>query len=93
MYVTILGKRYRFEFTRLRGRDCGICSDPTDTNKRIRIRRGMDEFTTLDTIIHETLHAADFWKREEWVDQVGTDLAKILWRLGYRREDVDDDPT
>jgi hypothetical protein len=35
--------------------------------------------------LHEILHPADYDKTEEWVDELATDMAKILWKLGYRR--------
>ena len=87
MHVTILGKRYRFEWFRRRNKhaDHGYCDDPAQKNKSIRIAQNQGDFDKLDTIIHEVLHAADWHKSEEWVGTVGTDLARILWRLGYRR--------
>lgn len=40
----------------------------------------------LWVLIHECLHAEDWDKSEERVDQVAGDIAKLLWRLGYRRK-------
>jgi hypothetical protein len=96
IHVTILGKRWRLRFTKLaRGTD-GECDAPTDPDKEIRIAQGLGEKTQLETLIHEALHAADWSKDEAWVEQVGCDIARLLWRLGYRRKtnaDVDDDAT
>lgn len=90
MVVTIRGKRWKVVFTRLsRGTD-GECDEPRERRKEIRISTRLGEQDTLETIVHEVLHAADFDKKEEWADDVGRNLARLLWRLGYRRKDVDD---
>lgn len=39
----------------------------------------------LDTVIHETLHTALPSMSEEEVSRVAGDLAKVLWKAGYRR--------
>lgn len=94
--VKILGKRYRLRWVnklgkqRSRKRTVGDCMAPHDPGKTIRILNGLDAEETLDTIIHEVLHAADWHKTEEWVNTVASDLARILWKLGYRRTDVDE---
>ncbi len=91
VHVTIRGKRWRVRFTQLpRGTD-GECDHPDTPAKELRIRKGLSEQDTLETIVHEVLHAADFDKKEEWAEDVGRNLARLLWRLGYRRK-VDDDP-
>lgn len=38
----------------------------------------------LDLALHEGLHAEGF-EDEKVVDRTATNLAKFLWRLGYRR--------
>lgn len=45
--------------------------------------RGVDR---LDTLIHESLHVADWGKDEVWVNKTATGIAKLLWKLGYRCE-------
>lgn len=96
MHVTILGRRYRFRFTRALERGtAGECDEPSRRGKEIRIRDGLSPEATLDTVVHEVLHAADWHKDEAWVEQVASDLTRILWRLGYRRASgasLDDDP-
>jgi hypothetical protein len=82
--VEILGRRWRLEFSNPGPKADGDCSDPGDTDKRIRVRSSLRGITKLETIIHEVLHAADWHKSEEWVEQVAGDLAKILHKLGYR---------
>ena len=79
--VTIRGKRWRFELVTLpRGRDGDCHVQP----RQIRIRKSLKGQHKLDVIIHEILHAADWDKTEEWVDSTASDIARVLWRLGYR---------
>jgi hypothetical protein len=93
MQVTIRGKKWKVLFTQLpRGTD-GECDHPATPGKEIRISTRLSEEDTLETIVHEVLHAADFDKSEEWADDVGRNLARLLWRLGYRKTGVENDPT
>ena len=86
MLLTILGKRYDFRFvSRLAAGVAGFCDPPDAPKKRIRVRRGLSEPDELEVVIHECLHAAYWHHDEQHVEQFGADLAKILWRLGYRK--------
>lgn len=63
----------------------GLCDDPQSKNKTIYIDKELDDLNELDTYIHEALHCG-FWDLEEnAVQEFATDLAKFLWRLGYRK--------
>ena len=55
------------------------------THKELVIDSQLTGLDELDTIIHEINHAADWSKKEEWVLQLSTDIARILWRAGYRK--------
>lgn len=84
MFLTVAHKRYELLFTPKL--PCfGICSPPDDSGKKIEIRASLKGQALLSTLLHELLHAADWTKDEEWIDQTGEDLARALWRLGYRR--------
>ena len=83
MRVTILGKYWSFVRGRCPPDTLGLCCPTTRTLTVKPSLRGQRE---LDTIIHEAMHAGDWHKTEEWVDQFSTDLAKLLWKLGYRKE-------
>ncbi len=83
MLVTMLGKRWRIRFVSMK--DYGECDPPSKTGKEIRIRKGLKGEILLDTILHELAHAADQSKDEEWVNEMASDMARALWRLGYRR--------
>jgi len=41
----------------------------------------------LDTIIHEALHFAFPFIAEEEVTEGATDIARLLWRLGWRNDE------
>jgi hypothetical protein len=84
-HVTIGGKRWALQFVPLR--DLGECDNPKSIHKRIRIKRSLKGRERLDTLIHEMAHAADWPKSEEWVESFATDVARVLWKLGYRAED------
>jgi len=93
MRVTIFGKSYQIVFvSRLPKTRRADIDPPHVPDKRIRIKRGLSEQETLEVIIHECLHAADWTKTEEWVTEVADDISKILWKLGYRRAELEDDP-
>ena len=86
MIGTILGKRGKFSFTPLTKAD-GYCDPPSQTGKRILVDSRLRGEARLETIIHELRHAADWSRAEEFVERESRDLARVLWRLGYRRED------
>lgn len=39
----------------------------------------------LDLLIHESLHAAFPWMREWMVNKVASQIADVLWKVGYRK--------
>lgn len=85
MRVDIRGKRWRLEVVdRLPDAACGEI-DPVDRQgKAIRVARNLSPLDTLDTVLHECLHAAFPDLAEEAVDESATAIAKILHRLGCR---------
>lgn len=46
----------------------------------------MRDKTTLEILIHEILHAANWDLDEHAIQETAEDLANILWKLGYRRD-------
>jgi len=46
--------------------------------KTFRIKKGLSEKGELDTLIHDVPQSADWHKTEEWIEAVGSDLAKIF---------------
>jgi hypothetical protein len=85
MRVQLRGRRYKLAFTKLRNKDfIGQCDAPSARGKRIVIDSGLQGQLRLDTIIHELLHGLYWELSEEAVDGAATDIAAVLWRLGYR---------
>jgi hypothetical protein len=87
VFVTILGKRWRLLKTRMSKKYYGHCDHPDAPNKTIKIHSGLSDQKELDVCLHEFLHAADWHRSEEFVDQVATDMARALWRMGWRKSE------
>ena len=85
IYHVISGRRYRIAFAPLRT-DHGICTDPKLPGATITIADNLAPDDELETILHESLHAAGWWLSEEWIDTAAADLAALLLRLGYRKQ-------
>jgi hypothetical protein len=92
--ITILRHQYDLEFCERLPRILidgtpqrvdGYCDPPHAPGKQILIRSTLGEQETLDTLIHEMLHAAGWHIDEEFVEQFAADAAAVLWKLGYRR--------
>ena len=88
MRCKILDKFWDIDLAPLR-KDNGLCDPPWQKGKKIRIRSTLKGEKLLETIIHEILHAADWYKDEEWVVIVATDIARILTKLGYSCNDAE----
>ena len=64
----------------------GECDPVGAKKKQISVKPNIAGVDALDTLIHEMLHAAMPDIAEEVVYQTASDLAKVLWDLGYRGE-------
>ena len=77
----------------------GLCCypEPDDDEKSITISPRLRGCKRLDVIIHESLHAEfpslreklfsrEGADEEEWVDAAATNIARLVWRMGYRCE-------
>jgi len=59
--------------------------DPAGVQKKaIRVSRTQGPLDTLDTLLHECIHACLPDLSEEAVEETATDIAKVLHRLGCR---------
>ena len=84
MRVKVLGKYWTLTFVPT----LGAHGDCDDVSRTIRIKQGQSDRDTLDTVIHESLHAAAFDMFDEsYVDKLATDISIILTRLGYKRQE------
>ena len=83
MRVVIRGWKWIIRSSRRRLKNMwGWC----DSDKRtIVLCRTLKGRRHLDTVIHELLHAAFYDLDEEAVRESATDIANVLWRMGYRR--------
>lgn len=91
MRITLNGKRWTLKFVPYLGRGrktkyvrLGDCDHPETPSKTIRIRSDLRGEELADTLLHELIHALDPSKDEEWVERAATDIARVLWRLGFR---------
>lgn len=64
------------------GDDLGQCDY---AQRVIRVALGQSEADELDTVVHEVLHAAYPDLEEIAVGETGAAIAKVLWRLGWRK--------
>lgn len=87
MHVHLCGKRWKLRFTTLHINH-GECDSPCLPGKEIRIDRRLKGQHKLDILIHEMLHATDWRADEEHIAQSASDIARALWRLGYRPTDA-----
>lgn len=83
--IKLLGKRYSLKRPVYLKKNWGDCDAPTAPRKAIRVIRGLQGKKELDTLIHEMLHACDWEKSEKWVSNTATDIARVLYSLGYRK--------
>ena len=83
MRLTILGKHWNLRFARnLKNR--GDCDPPAAPGKEIRVESSLRDEERLEVVLHELVHAAAWHIDEEFVGQFAEDVARALWRLGYR---------
>lgn len=81
--ATFDGTRYKIEVKPV----LGLCDSPkTNPGKPgIWVIKGLkNDKATLDTLIHEALHAANWSANHKKINQTAGDLSRFLWRLGYR---------
>jgi len=85
--ATFNGVKYKIDMSQ---RIDGMCDSPKGGGKPT-LMIAVDPYTKkeLETIIHESLHACKWSKSEDDVRQTGEDVARLLWRLGYRRKEVE----
>ena len=86
MYVRLNKRWWRLRFV-AKLNAAGECDSPDTKKKEIRIRESLKGEDRLDTIIHEALHACLWELDDDFVDTIASDIARVLWRLGYRSND------
>lgn len=90
MRIRILGKFWALRLVPTLGSadspKRGDCDSPGSANKSVRILSGLRGEERLEVLIHEMLHAADWHRSEEWVNEVAKDISRALTRLGYTND-------
>lgn len=93
MQITLLGKRWKLHFLPL-GRFghesevvLGMCDPPNKPHKEIRVDSRLKDQELLEVLLHEMLHAVDWHQSEEIIASQAHDIAKVLWKLGYRQNE------
>ena len=62
----------------------GLVDNPKGGRPSMVICADLDTRRGLEACVHESLHACHFLKSEESVERTARDIARFLWRLGYR---------
>lgn len=83
MKISILNEKLNLKFVKRISKDVVGLYDPD--KKEIKILETLSSKDKMDTTIHELLHVADYYKDEQWVRTVATDITDVLWKMGYRK--------
>jgi hypothetical protein len=85
MRVKILNRMWNLRFApNMANR--GDCDPPEKPGKEIRISSRLRGEERLEVLIHELVHTASWHIDEGFAEQYARDVARVLWRLGYRCE-------
>src|SRR5687768_6194205 len=63
----------------------GLCDDPSRENPEIWIDRDLKGLEDLEVRLHEIFHANLPQRSEKFINQMGLDVSKALWDMGYRK--------
>lgn len=83
MRAKIRGKYWKILRDRLPPDKDGLC---VRDKRLITVRPSLRGERELDVLIHEMLHACMWDLDEEAVTEMASDIAHVLWRIGYRIE-------
>ena len=84
MKIRIRGKFWQFKREILSDAR-GTCDPPNAPGKSIVVDANLVGEEELEVVLHETLHSALWDLDEEAVTETAHDIARVLWKLGYRR--------
>lgn len=85
MRVKILKKMWTLKWVPNLGQCWGDCSDRDAPGRTVRFKQGLKGQDELEVLLHEFLHCGGFHLSEEFVDEWANDVARILYKLGYRK--------
>lgn len=86
--MRLVGKTYRIKEVHPSSMpgSLGECDHPKDRKKEIRVDKTLFGREKLEVMIHEALHACDYFKSsEKWVNAAARDISILLWKKGYRQ--------
>jgi hypothetical protein len=86
MIVTIRGRKWNLKRVRVANGTDGDCDQPDVPKREIRVSPSLRGERELEVMIHEMLHASYWDLSEEAVDTAAEDIARALWKLGYRKQ-------
>jgi len=86
MRIKVGNKYWNLVFIELDKNTGGECDSPDTKGKEIRISTDLQREEELEVVIHELLHASDWYKDEEWVEEIAQDISNILMRLGWKKD-------
>lgn len=84
MRVKILGRWWQFKREPIADAR-GLCDPPNMPGKAITVDSRLTGEEELAVTLHECGHAALWALDEDFIDEWSEDVARMLWRLGYRR--------
>lgn len=82
MRCKLRGKHWRIVREKLPRKLDGLCNAD---NRVITVQPHLSGERELDVLIHEMLHACHWDLAEESITETASDLARVLFRLGYRK--------
>ena len=83
------GHRYRLvPYHAKKAKTHGDCDAPRCLDKQMRIPTRGTTRKELTVIIHEALHACMWDLSEEAVDETSQDIARLIWRLNWRKVEM-----
>ena len=82
MRVRLRDKYFRLDFERLPPNADGLCDFH---GRSIKVRKSLRGERQLEVIIHELLHGCHWDLDEQAITETAEDLARVLYRLGYRK--------
>ena len=82
MRVRLRNLYFSLDFERLPPDADGLCDFH---GRSIKIRKSLRGERQLEVIIHELLHGCHWDLDEQAITETAEDLARVLYRLGYRK--------
>ena len=86
MRIKVGNKYWNLVFIELDENTGGECDSPDTKGIEIRISTDLQREEELEVVIHELLHASDWSKDEEWVEEIAQDISNVLMRLGWKKD-------